>query len=64
MIDTFRAFTTAAFLLGRGVDRILLTETLADLEWRGARRDDLLALLDEIGDRGFAARVGQWRDDG
>ena len=28
VIDTFRAFTTAAFLLGRGVDRIVLTETL------------------------------------
>jgi 5'-3' exonuclease len=41
-----------------------LAETLADLEWRGARRDALLALLEEIGDSGFAARVGRWRDDG
>lgn len=28
VIDTFRAFTTAAFLLDRGVDRIVLVETL------------------------------------
>lgn len=30
VIDTFRAFTTAAVLLSRGVDRIVLTETLAE----------------------------------
>ncbi|MEA3509924.1 MAG: 2-phosphosulfolactate phosphatase [Actinomycetota bacterium] len=30
VIDTFRAFTTAAFLLERGVDRIVLTETLEE----------------------------------
>jgi 5'-3' exonuclease len=34
-----------------------LEESLADLEWRGARRDALEALCDEIGDRGFVARV-------
>jgi len=34
-----------------------LTEGLADLEWRGARRPELSALCQEIGDLGFLARV-------
>jgi 5'-3' exonuclease len=34
-----------------------LTETLGDLEWTGARRDDLLALCREIDDLDFPARV-------
>jgi 2-phosphosulfolactate phosphatase len=34
VIDTFRAFTTAAFLLGRGVDRIVLAETLDEARRR------------------------------
>ncbi len=34
VIDTFRAFTTAAYLLGRGVDRIVLTETLEEARER------------------------------
>ena len=34
VIDTFRAFTTAAFLLDRGVDRIVLAETLDEARER------------------------------
>ncbi len=34
VIDTFRAFTTAAFLLDRHVDRIILTETLDEARSR------------------------------
>lgn len=34
VIDTFRAFTTAAFLLDRGVDRIVLTESLDEARSR------------------------------
>jgi hypothetical protein len=38
-----------------------LPETLADLEWRGARRDELTALCTEIGDVEFLGRVERWR---
>jgi 5'-3' exonuclease len=38
-----------------------LTETLEDLEWRGARRDELAALCAEIGDMEFLDRVERWR---
>jgi 5'-3' exonuclease len=38
-----------------------LTETLEDLEWRGARRDELAALCAEIGDMEFVDRVERWR---
>jgi 5'-3' exonuclease len=38
-----------------------LPETLADLEWRGARRDELTRLTDEIGARGLLERVSLWR---
>ena len=34
-----------------------LVETLEDLEWTGARRDELEALCREIGDEDFVARV-------
>ena len=39
-----------------------LAETLADLEWRGARRDALLALAEELGDDELVDRVPRWRD--
>jgi 5'-3' exonuclease len=39
-----------------------LTETLDDLEWRGARREELVALCREIGDDSFAERVPRWRE--
>jgi len=39
-----------------------LPETLADLEWRGARREELTALAREIGDDEVIERVGRWRD--
>ncbi|MEO5763337.1 MAG: 5'-3' exonuclease H3TH domain-containing protein [Vicinamibacteria bacterium] len=38
-----------------------LTETLDDLEWKGARRDELQTLCDEIGDPGFLSRVPRFR---
>jgi len=39
-----------------------LPETLADLEWRGARRAELTALAREIGDDEVLGWVGRWRD--
>ncbi|MEA3511441.1 MAG: 2-phosphosulfolactate phosphatase [Actinomycetota bacterium] len=42
VIDTFRAFTTAAFLLDRGVDRIVLTETLEEA------RERSISILDSV----------------
>jgi 5'-3' exonuclease len=39
-----------------------LPETLADLEWRGARREELTALARDIGDDEVIERVGRWRD--
>lgn len=38
-----------------------LSEPLSDLEWKGARRDDLEALCREIGDDSFASRVPLFR---
>jgi 5'-3' exonuclease len=38
-----------------------IEESLADLEWRGARRDELPALLREIGDDEWLERVARWR---
>jgi|SRR5215510_1217221 len=39
-----------------------LPEDLADLRWRGARRQDLTALCAEIGDDAFLDRISSWRD--
>ena len=38
-----------------------LSETLGDLEWKGARRDELLALCREIDDEDFLARVPRFQ---
>ena len=40
-----------------------LGETLEDLEWKGARRQELEALCHEIGDTEFASRVPRFRDE-
>jgi len=40
-----------------------LAESLADLEWRGARRGDLGALCREIGAEGLLPRVPRWREE-
>ena len=39
-----------------------LTEQIDDLRWRGARRDQLTTLCQEIEDEGFLERVSVWRD--
>jgi 5'-3' exonuclease len=39
-----------------------LTEQIDDLRWRGARRDQLTTLCQEIEDEGFLERVTIWRD--
>jgi len=39
-----------------------LEETLEDLEWKGARRDELEAVCREIGDSDFLPRVPRFRD--
>jgi 5'-3' exonuclease len=38
-----------------------LTETVADLEWRGVPRDQLTSLCVEIGDAEFLERIERWR---
>jgi len=44
-------------------DDVPLSETLADLEWRGALRRELQALCDEIGAPELVDRVPRWRED-
>jgi 5'-3' exonuclease len=39
-----------------------LDEELEDLEWKGARRDELASLCREIGDSDFLSRVSRFRD--
>jgi 5'-3' exonuclease len=39
-----------------------LTEQINDLRWRGARRDQLTTLCQEIEDEGFLERVSVWQD--
>ena len=51
VIDTFRAFTTAAFLLGRGVDHIVLTETLDEARDRSLSIPDAILCGEEEGRR-------------
>ncbi|HET6345837.1 MAG TPA: 5'-3' exonuclease H3TH domain-containing protein [Myxococcota bacterium] len=38
-----------------------LREDLTDLQWRGARRDLLPSLCEELGDEGFVARIEHWQ---
>ena len=40
-----------------------LEESLDDLEWRGARRDELSSLCAELGDSDVLDRVERWRDE-
>ena len=51
VIDTFRAFTTAAFLLDRGVDRIVLVETLNEARDRSRSTPDSILCGEEEGRR-------------
>ncbi len=51
VIDTFRAFTTAAFLLDRDVDRIVLTETLEEARERSISTPDSILCGEEEGRR-------------
>lgn len=51
VIDTFRAFTTAAYLLDRGVDRIVLTETLDEARSRSRLIPDSILCGEEGGRR-------------
>ena len=39
-----------------------LTDTLDDLRWRGARREELTVLCREIGDEAVLDRISRWRD--
>jgi 5'-3' exonuclease len=39
-----------------------LAESLGDLEWSGARRDEMAALCRELGEPELAERVRRWRD--
>jgi 5'-3' exonuclease len=39
-----------------------LPETLDDLRWRGARRQELTALCAEIGETDLPTRIGRWRE--
>ena len=68
------AATLAANLAERRDDAVLyrdlavlrtdapIPESLDELRWRGADRELLAALCDEIADDSFAARVTRWRD--
>jgi 2-phosphosulfolactate phosphatase len=51
VIDTFRAFTTAALLLDRGVDRIVLTEILDEARSRSRLIPDSILCGEEGGRR-------------
>ena len=51
VIDTFRAFTTAAFLLDRGVDHIVLTETLEEARVRSHSIPESILCGEEEGRR-------------
>ena len=35
---------------------------LGHLEWRGARRAELVTLCAELGDDDLVGRIGRWRD--
>ena len=42
-------------------DDVPLEESLDELQWRGARKDELEALCEEVGLRNFAAQIPRWR---
>ncbi|MBW2386704.1 MAG: flap endonuclease [Deltaproteobacteria bacterium] len=44
-------------------DDVPITETLEDLEWRGARRGALEKLVEVIGEGRIFDRIDRWRDD-
>lgn len=46
------------------VDDVPLTETLAELEWRGAPRREFLRWCEEVGTTSLRERPRRWRDDG
>lgn len=41
-----------------------LQESLEDLRWQGARRQELTSLCDELGDSSLVPKVSVWRDEG
>ena len=56
--DDVRLYRTLATLR----TDVPLAESLDDLEWRGARRDEIETLARELGDETFARRLSRWRD--
>ena len=51
VVDTFRAFSTAAYLVGRGVDHIVLAETLDEARTRAQTIADAVLCGEERGRR-------------
>jgi len=65
LAESLRAHRTEAALyrkLATLRTDVPLGETIDDLRWRGARRDELTALCREIGDEAFLERITSWRD--
>jgi len=65
LAESLRAHRTEAALYRRLATLrtdVPLGETIDDLRWRGARRDELTALCREIGDEGFLERITSWRE--
>jgi len=65
LAESLRAHRTEAALYRRLATLrtdVPLGETIDDLRWRGARRDELTALCREIGDEAFLERITSWRD--
>jgi len=65
LAESLRAHRTEAALYRRLATLrtdVPLGETIDDLRWRGARRDELTALCREIGDEAFLERIMSWRD--
>jgi len=65
LAESLRAHRTEAALYRRLATLrtdVPLGETIDDLRWRGARRDELTALCREIGDEAFLERITSWRE--
>jgi 5'-3' exonuclease len=65
LAESLRAHRTEAALyrkLATLRTDVPLGETIDDLRWRGARRDELTALCREIGDEAFLERITSWRE--